>query len=121
MGIFDRIKSGLKKTRDVFAGRVDELVENTRVIDDDFYDELTDILIMADVGMKSAVEVIDRLREDVAREKITDPEQAKARLKAILAAMMGGDSMSLKSPMIVLVIGVNGVGKTTSIGSWPLA
>ena len=116
MGLFDRIKQGLRRTRESFSGRVDELVENTARIDEDFYDELSDILIMADVGVKTTEEIIDGLKKTVRENGITDPAQARERLKRILAAMMASETMQLPSPLILLVIGVNGVGKTTSIG-----
>jgi len=116
MGFFDRIKTGLKRTRDVFTGRIDELVENTKKLDDDFFEELTDILVMADVGVKTTTLAVDRLREKCRQEKITDPENAREALKKILVEIMQTEPMRLESPMILLIIGVNGVGKTTSIG-----
>ena len=116
MGLFDKIKSGLKKTRDVFAGRIDDLVESYRELDDDFYDELTDILVMADIGMETTQLAVDRLKEKCAAEKIGNTEKAKEALKEILADIMRADPMPLDSPMVLIVVGVNGVGKTTTIG-----
>ena len=116
MGLFDRIKSGLKRTRDVFAGRLEELVENYKELDDDFYEDLTDVLIMADIGMKTTELAVNRLREKCKAEKIGNPEKAKEELKAILVDIMGSEPMRLESPMVLMIIGVNGVGKTTSIG-----
>ncbi|MDD6882927.1 MAG: signal recognition particle-docking protein FtsY [Eubacteriales bacterium] len=116
MGLFDRIKTGLKKTRDVFSGRMDELVENYKELDDDFYEDLSDILIMADVGVKTTELAVGQLKQKCVQEKIGNPEKAKEALKDILAGIMHADAMPLESPMVLLIIGVNGVGKTTSIG-----
>jgi fused signal recognition particle receptor len=116
MGLFDKIKSGLKKTRDVFAGRIDDLVESYKELDDDFYEELTDILVMADIGMETTQLVVDKLREKCTAEKIGDPEKAREELKKIIADIMRADPMPLDSPMVLIVVGVNGVGKTTTIG-----
>ena len=116
MGLLDRIKSGLRRTREAFTGRMDELVESYTELDDDFYEDLTDILIMADIGMKTTELAVGQLREKCKREKIGNPEKAKEALKGILADIMGSEPMRLESPMVLLIIGVNGVGKTTSIG-----
>ena len=116
MGLFDRIKSGLKKTRDVFSGRMEQLVESYKALDDDFFEDLTDILIMADVGVKTTELAVTRLREKCKAEKIGDPEKARQALKGLLADIMRTEPFQLESPMILMIIGVNGVGKTTSIG-----
>ena len=116
MGLFDRIKAGLQKTRAVFSGHMDELVENYKKLDDEFFEDLSDILIMADVGMKTTELAVSRLREKCKAEKIGSAEQAREALKEILADMMRTEPMRLESPMVLLVIGVNGVGKTTTIG-----
>ena len=116
MGFFDKIKNGLKKTRDLFTGRMDELVENYKELDDDFYEDLTDILIMADVGVKTTEMAVNRLREKCKAEKIGDPAKAREALKDILVDILSAEPMKLESPMVLLIIGVNGVGKTTSIG-----
>ena len=116
MGLFDRIKAGLQKTRAAFSGHMDELVENYKKLDDDFFEDLSDILIMADVGMKTTELAVSRLREKCKAEKIGSAEQAREALKEILADMMRTEPMRLESPMVLLVIGVNGVGKTTTIG-----
>ena len=116
MGLFDKIKKGLKKTRDVFTGRMDELVENYKELDDDFYEDLTDILIMADVGVPTSELAVSRLKEKCKAEKIGNPEKAREALKEILADILWAEPMKLTSPMVLLIIGVNGVGKTTSIG-----
>ncbi len=116
MGLFDKIKKGLSKTRNAFSGRMDELVENYQELDDDFFEDLTDILIMADVGVPTSELAVNRLREQVKAEKIGNPEKAREALKKILVDILWAEPMQLSSPMVLLIIGVNGVGKTTSIG-----
>ena len=116
MGLFDKLKSRLTRTRENLSGRMDELVETYVELDDDFYDELTDILIMADVGVKTTELAVGQLREKCKTEKIGNPAKAREALKEILVNIMGSEPMRLASPMVLFVIGVNGVGKTTSIG-----
>ena len=116
MGLFDRIKAGLQKTRAVFSGHMDELVENYKKLDDEFFEDLSDILIMADVGMKTTELAVNRLREKCKAENIGTPEKAREALKEILVDIMRTEPMRLESPMVLLIIGVNGVGKTTTIG-----
>jgi len=116
MGLFDKIKAGMKKTREIFSGRIDQLVENYTELDDDFYEDLSDILIMADVGMKTTEIAVNRLKEKCKSEKVGDPAKAREALKEILADILRAEPMTLESPMVLLIIGVNGVGKTTSIG-----
>lgn len=116
MGLFSKIKEGLFKTRGNVGQKMDQLVENSRALDDDFFDELSDILVMADVGVKTATEAVDELRDRVSAEKITDATKAKEIFKEILAARMRDKPMVLESPSVIFIIGVNGVGKTTSIG-----
>ena len=116
MGLFDKIRNGMRKTREVFSGHMDELVENYRELDDDFYEDLTDILIMADVGVPTAELAVNRLRDRCKTEKIGNPAKARDELKKILVDILWAEPMQLSSPMVLLIIGVNGVGKTTSIG-----
>ena len=122
MGFFDKIKQGMKRTREIFSGRMDELVENYKTtevykeLDDEFYEDLSDILIMADVGMKTTELAVGRLKEKCKSEKIGDPAKAREALKEILTDILQAEPMKLESPMVLLIIGVNGVGKTTSIG-----
>ncbi|MBQ5770008.1 MAG: signal recognition particle receptor subunit alpha, partial [Clostridia bacterium] len=116
MGLFSKIKEGLFKTRGNMGAKMDELVENTKKIDDDFYDDLIDIMIMSDVGMKTAEEAVNKLREKCETEKITDAVKAKAEFAKIMADMMRDEPMKLENPSVLFIIGVNGVGKTTSIG-----
>ena len=116
MGLFSKIKSGLQKTRNAFSGRMDELVENYKELDDDVYEDLTDILIMADVGVPTSELAVNRLREKCKAEKIGNPQKAREALQQILVDILWAEPMQLTSPMVLLIIGVNGVGKTTSIG-----
>ncbi len=116
MGFFDKLKERLTRTRQNLSGRMDDLVEAYVELDDDFYDELTDILIMADVGVKTTELAVSQLREKCKTEKIGNPAKAREALKGILMNIMGSEKMRLASPMVLFIIGVNGVGKTTSIG-----
>ena len=120
MGFFQRLKQSLTKTRGGFSEKVEELVKNTRKVDDDFYDELTDILILADVGMPATMEIMDKLKEQVAAQKIEDAEKAKEVFKKIIYDEMNIPRPVLKWPMVMFVVGVNGVGKTTTIGKLAL-
>ena len=120
MGFFQRLKEGLFKTRSGLSDKVDELVKNTREVDDDFYDELTDILILADVGVAATTEIIDKLRDQVESKKIKDADQAKEIFKQILVDEMNIPRPNLRWPMVMFVVGVNGVGKTTTIGKLAL-
>ena len=119
-GFFARLKDGLKKTHDKFTRDVDTLVENTPVIDDDFYEDLTDILILADVGLPASQDVIDRLRHEVEVKKIKDANAAREILKDLLIEEMNIPRPALHWPMVMFVVGVNGVGKTTTIGKLAL-
>ena len=120
MGFFQRLKQGLSKTRGGLTDKVDELVKNTRVIDEDFYDELTDILILADVGMAATTDIMEKLRRQVEAQKIRDADQARELFKQILVEEMNIPRPSLRWPMVMFVVGVNGVGKTTTIGKLAL-
>ena len=115
-GLFSRLWQGLSKTRGNVAGRVDELIEATETIDEDFYEDLVDILIMSDMGVRTSDKVIQELKTRVARERIADAKKAREILKDILKEIMGMPRKPLKWPMVMLVVGVNGVGKTTTIG-----
>lgn len=116
MGLFSRIKQGLSRTRGNVSAQMDELIENTKEIDDDFFEELTDILVMADAGAKTAMEEVEKLKALCAERQIKDPIKAKDALKEVLSSSMKAVPMNLKDPSVIFVIGVNGVGKTTSIG-----
>ena len=120
MGLFQKLKETLTKSRSNMTDKVDQLVESTGIIDEDFYDELTDILILADVGMRATTDIIDKLREKVDTAKVRDPKVARQMLKDILVEEMDIKRPPLKWPMVMLVVGVNGVGKTTTIGKLAL-
>ena len=120
MGFFQRLKQGLTKTRGGLTDKVDELVKNTRQVDDDFYDELTDILILADVGMDATMAIMEKLQDEVKKQHIKDAEKAREIFKQILVDEMNIPRPPLKWPMVMFVVGVNGVGKTTTIGKMAL-
>ena len=118
MGFFDKIKSGLTRTRDALGNTLGNVFTASE-IDDDFYDELEECLIMADLGVETAVKATDRLRKTVREQHLKTMEDAKTALKQILADMLdvGSTELNLQTkPSVILVIGVNGVGKTTTIG-----
>ena len=118
MGFFDKIKAGLTKTRDAMASTLGNVFSLSQ-IDDDFYDELEESLILADLGVDTAVKATDKLRKVIREQHMKTPEEAKAALKEILVEMLnvGDTELNLSTtPSVVLVIGVNGVGKTTTIG-----
>lgn len=119
-GLFARLREGLSKTRDTLMGRVDTLVKETRKIDEDFYEELEDILLMSDCGMKATTAIMDELRRRVAENKVKDADTAKQMLKDIMIEQMDIPRPPLRWPMVMLVVGVNGAGKTTTIGKLAL-
>ena len=119
MGFFDKIKAGLTKTRDALSDTLGSVFSGFSEIDDDFYDELEESLILADLGVDTAVKAADRLRKTVKERHLKTTEEAKTALKEILVDMLnvGDTALNLSTtPSVVLVIGVNGVGKTTTIG-----
>ena len=119
MGFFDKIKSGLSKTRDALANTLGGIFTGFSEIDDDFYDELEECLILADLGVETAVKATDRLRKVVREQHLKTTEDARVALKDILVDMLdvGDTALNLSTnPAVILVIGVNGVGKTTTIG-----
>ena len=119
MGFFDKIKTGLTKTRNALANTLGGVFSGFSQLDDDFYDELEESLILADLGVETATRATERLRKVVREQGIKTPDEAKVALKEILVDMVnvGNSRLSLKTkPSVVLVIGVNGVGKTTTIG-----
>lgn len=119
MGFFDRMKEGLKKTRNGFTEQVNQVLRSFTRVDEDLLEELLELLIMADVGMETAEKIIDRLREDAKSERISDPSEIKTALGRILSEMLEANAAPLNlqgTPAVILVIGVNGVGKTTTIG-----
>ncbi|MBQ3762907.1 MAG: signal recognition particle-docking protein FtsY [Clostridia bacterium] len=116
MGLFSKIINGLSRTRGKVGAQMNELVENAKELDEDFFEELTDILVMSDVGGKLSSQLVDELKRRVQSENIKDPAKAKELLKDILVREMIAPPMVLNDPSVIFVIGVNGVGKTTSIG-----
>ena len=119
MGFFDKIKAGLSKTRDALSDTLGGVFSGFSEIDDDFYDELEESLILADLGVDTAVKATDRLRKTIKERRLKTTEEAKEALKEILVEMLnvGDTALDLSTtPSVVLVIGVNGVGKTTTIG-----
>lgn len=117
MGFFDRLKEGLSKTKNSLFKQVDNLFKSFVRVDEDMLEELEELLIMADVGVASSEAIIERLRERIKNERITEPEACREALQEILVEMIGdGEGLLLDTtPSVILVIGVNGVGKTTSI------
>ena len=119
MGFFDKIKAGLTKTRDALSNTLGSVFSGFSQIDEAFYEELEECLILADLGVDTAVKAVERLRKTVKEQHLKETEQAKEALKGILVEMLEVGSPELKldtTPSVVLVIGVNGVGKTTTIG-----
>ena len=119
MGFFDKIKEGLAKTRDALSDSLGSVFSGFSEIDDDFYDELEESLILADLGVDTACKAVERLRKAVREKRLKTTEEARTALKEILVDMLnvGDTALNLTTaPSVVLVIGVNGVGKTTTIG-----
>ncbi|MEG1286564.1 MAG: signal recognition particle-docking protein FtsY [Clostridium sp.] len=117
--LFENLKTGLTKTRDALTDKINEALNLAVSIDDDLYEELEEILIMSDIGMDTTVAIIERLKEKIRKEKINDTNEVKPALKSVIKEMMleGLDAPKNDSDKkVLLIIGVNGVGKTTSIG-----
>lgn len=118
-GFFARLKEGLSKTTQNITGKIDQMLGNYTKIDEDMLEELEEILITSDVGYETTVEIVDRLRQNLKEKLIDDPAQVKTELKLVIESMLQENQESLRieqSPSILVVVGVNGVGKTTSIG-----
>lgn len=119
MGFFNKLKEGLGKTRNNFNDKINDVFSAFRKVDEDLLEELEEILIMSDIGFETANNIITKLRERIKKEKISDAEEIKKALKEEMKAILDKTDNSLKletKPSVVLVVGVNGVGKTTSIG-----
>ena len=119
MGFFSKIKEGLTKTRNAMAATLGSVFSGFSSLDDDFYDELEESLILADLGVETATKAVSRLRATVKERRLKQPEEAKEALKEILTDMLNVGDTALRlgtKPSVILVIGVNGVGKTTTIG-----
>lgn len=118
-GFFERLKQGLSKTSKEFTERIDSLVNGYNILDDDFYDELEEILITADVGFDMTMELIESLKMKVREQKTDDPKIVKTILKELMVEALNVEGQSInidQTPTVILVVGVNGVGKTTTIG-----
>lgn len=118
-GFFDKLKQGLSKTRNTINDAVTQVLKLAVTIDDDLYEELEEVLITSDIGIETSVEIIERLRKKVVSERINDTEEILPAMKSIIMDMLGDYETSIipeSTPEVRLVIGVNGVGKTTSIG-----
>ena len=118
MGLFEKLKSGLKKTTDSLADKIGSLFRSSKKIDEDFFEELEETLITADLGAETAIGICDRLREQVKREGIDRSADVLAAMKGIIAEMISGDNdLDLsRKPAVITMIGVNGAGKTTTVG-----
>ena len=119
MGFFDKLKQGLSKTKNSFEEKMNNVFSNFRKVDEDLLEELEEILIMSDVGVETSTKIIGNLRNRIKREKIEDPEAVKQALREEIKQIFDelDNSLHLETtPSVILVVGVNGVGKTTSIG-----
>lgn len=118
VGFFEKLKNGLKKTKDGFMSKLELLMNSFTKIDEDFFDELEETLILSDIGAETSMEICDKLRQAVKRTGATDPADVKKLLREIIAEMLtGGNELRLDTkPSVIMVIGVNGAGKTTTIG-----
>lgn len=118
MGFFSKIAEGIRKTRDSMMGKFETLLNSFTKIDEDFFEELEELLITCDIGVETSLEICKRLRERVKEKGLTNPDSIKGELKDIIVEMLGEDEKidTSSKPAVILVIGVNGVGKTTTIG-----
>ena len=119
MGFFDKFKNGLNKTKTSFDDKINNVFKNFRKVDEDFLDELEEVLIMSDIGMDTSIKIISSLRERIKKEKIQDEEDVKQALREEMQKILDVTDIELHlntKPSVILVVGVNGVGKTTSIG-----
>lgn len=119
MGFFEKLKNGMSKTKTSFDEKINNVFKNFRKVDEDFLDELEEILIMSDIGMDTSVKIINNLRQRIKKEKLQDEEDVKQALREEMKEIFDVSDISLHlttKPSVILVVGVNGVGKTTSIG-----
>jgi len=118
MGFFEKLKNGLKNTKDALSGKLQSVINSFTKIDEDFFEELEETLILSDIGAVTSANICESLRKEVKRTGATDPNEVKGLLKNIIAEILEGDnSLNLDTkPTVILVIGVNGAGKTTTIG-----
>lgn len=119
MSFFDKLKQGLNKTKTSFDEKMNNVFSGFRKVDEELLEELEEVLIMSDVGSGTTLEIIDRLRDKIKKENINEAEEVKKALKQVIKEILDNEDSTLKletNPAIILVVGVNGVGKTTSIG-----
>ena len=119
MGFFEKLKQGMNKTKNAFDEKINNVFKSFRRVDEDFLDELEEILIMSDIGMDTSVKIINNLRDRIKKEKIEDEEDVKKALREEMQKILEVTDVALQlntKPSVILVVGVNGVGKTTSIG-----
>ena len=119
MGFFDKLKKGMNKTKTSFDEKINNIFSSFRKVDEEFLDELEEILIMSDIGMDTSIKIINALRERIKKEKLQDEEEVKQALREEMQKILDITDISLHletKPSVILVVGVNGVGKTTSIG-----
>ena len=119
MGFFDKLKNGLNKTKESFNEKINNVFSNFRKVDEDFLEELEEILIMSDIGVETSTKIINNLREKMKKQKIEDEEEVKKALREEMQNILDITDIKLHlntKPSVILVVGVNGVGKTTSIG-----
>jgi fused signal recognition particle receptor len=118
-GFFSQLKEGLVKTRKNFVEKVEQVFSMRKKIDEELYEELEEVLIRSDVGVNTSFELVERLRQEVKQRKISDPNELKSVLQDSIAELLGEETsmnFAAKGPSIILVVGVNGVGKTTTMG-----
>lgn len=123
MSWLDKLKEGLSKTRNNITERVENLLSFTKTIDEELFEELEEILITSDIGVKTTTKIIDMLRKRIKERKINEADKVKELLKEIIVEITGNDKKNIlpeKTPAVYMVVGVNGVGKTTSIGKMAL-
>lgn len=119
MGFFDKLKQGMNKTKNSFDEKINNVFSNFRKVDEELLDELEEILIMSDIGMETSIKIINNLRTEIKKEKIKDENDVKEALRKEMKEILDVTDIKLKletKPSVILVVGVNGVGKTTSIG-----
>ncbi len=118
-GFFAKLKEGLTKTRQNFVDKVEEVFTGRKKIDEELYEELEEVLIRSDVGVNTSIELVERLREEVKKQKISQPNELPLILQELITELLGEEeelALAKQGPSIILVVGVNGVGKTTTIG-----
>ena len=115
MGFFQKIVDGLRKTKQQIGFKLNQLFKRG-IFDDDFYDELEFILLSSDIGEETTMYIIDELRERMGKDRVSDPDKANKYLRDVLSDILGDERFEFNSPCVIMVAGVNGVGKTTTIG-----